>query len=171
MVPPDGMTEQLGGYARGVVHFGDPKQYSIHLGADVEALFEAPYDYATGARSLSLADRPELRIDPTQIVGTNIQGGPGYTGALSGVGATNSIQNVSHAIVYSVEAAGNWGPLYVQGEYFWFDIDRRLFPVQPTSAGGAVASVTGPTLHFSGGRSKLGPDRRNPHLQCRGRRL
>ena len=171
LTPPDGTSEQLGGYARGVVHFGDPKQYSIHLGGDVEELFKPPFDWVTGAQSLSLADRPELRIDPTTIVGTNIQGGPGYTGALSGVGATNSIQNVSHAIVYSVEAAGNWGPLYVQGEYFWFDIDRRLFPVQPTSAGGAVASVTGPTLHFSGGRSKLGPDRRNPHLQCRGRRL
>jgi hypothetical protein len=59
------------------VHFGDPKQYS-------------------------LADRPELRIDPTTIVGTNIQGpGPGFTG----ITATNTIQNVSQAQVYSVEAA------------------------------------------------------------------
>ena len=155
LTPPDGMSEQLGGYARGVVHFGDPKQYSIHLGGDVEELFKPPFDWVTGAQSLSLADRPELRIDPTQIVGTNIQGGPGYTSALlKNVGATNAIQNVSHAIVYSVEAAGNWGPLYVQGEYFWFDIDRRLFPVQPTAVVGGVnvlTTVTGPTLHFSGG--------------------
>jgi phosphate-selective porin OprO/OprP len=136
------MTEQLGGYARAVVHFGDPKQYSIHLGGDFEELFEAPYDYVTGARSLSLADRPELRIDPTQIVGTNIQGpGPGFTG----ITATNSIQNVSHAQVYSVEAAGNVGPFFVQGEYYWFDVDRRTF-AQP-----ATSTVTGPALHFNGG--------------------
>src|SRR5262252_3729146 len=113
-----------------------------HLGGDFEELFEAPYDYVTGARSLSLADRPELRIDPTQIVGTNIQGpGPGFTG----ITATNSIQNVSHAQVYSVEAAGNVGPFFVQGEYFWFDVDRR------PSAQPATSTVTGPTLHFNGG--------------------
>jgi phosphate-selective porin OprO/OprP len=151
LTPPDGMTEQLGGYARAAVHFGDPKQYSIHLGGDVGELFKPPFDWVTGAQSISLTERPELRIDPTPIVGTNIQGGPGYIGALSNVGATNAIQNVSHAQIYSVEAAGNVGPLYVQGEYFWFDVDRRLFPVQPTTAAGLVASVTGPTLHFNGG--------------------
>jgi hypothetical protein len=59
----------------------------------------------TGARSLSLADRPELRIDPTTIVGTNIQATK--TAAAPFVGNyTNAIQNVSHAQVYSVEAAG-----------------------------------------------------------------
>ena len=115
LVPPDGMTEQLGGYARAVVHFGDPKQYSIHLGGDFEELFQAPYDYVTGARSLSLADRPELRIDPTTIIGTNIQAT--ITGGAVG-NYTNAIQNVSHAQVYSVEAAGNVGPFFVQGEYF-----------------------------------------------------
>jgi phosphate-selective porin OprO and OprP len=147
LTPPDGTSEQFGGFARAVVHYGDPKQASIHIGGDVEELFKPAFDWVTGAQSLSLADRPELRIDPTQIVGTNIQGGFGYTG----VGATNAIQNVSRAIVYSVEAAGNLGPVFVQGEYFWFDVERRLFPVQPTSATGGVASVTGPTLHFNGG--------------------
>jgi phosphate-selective porin OprO and OprP len=151
LAPPDGTSEQFGGFARAVVHYGDPKQASIHIGGDVEELFKPAFDWVTGAQSLSLADRPELRIDPTTIVGTNIQGGPGYTGALSGVGATNAIQNVSRAIVYSIEAAGNLGPVFVQGEYFWFDVDRRLFPVQPASSSAGVASVTGPNLHFNGG--------------------
>ena len=104
--PPDGTTEQLGGFARIALLFGDPKLYSFHIGADVEALFEAPYDFANGSRSLAISDRPEVRIDPTQIVGAaNIQNG-----------SSSSIANVSHAQVYSVEAAGNWGPVYFQGE-------------------------------------------------------
>jgi phosphate-selective porin OprO/OprP len=157
LTPPDGTTEQFGGYARGAVHFGDTKQYSIHLGGAVSELFKPAFDWVTGAQSLSLTDRPELRIDPTPIVGTNIQGGPGYTGALSGVGATNAIQNVSHAFVYAVEAAGNVGPLFLQGEYYWFDVDRRLWPIQArSSSSGALASVTGPTLHFNGGYIEAG---------------
>jgi phosphate-selective porin OprO/OprP len=35
--------------------------------------------------------------------------------------------------------------LYVQGEYFWFDVERRDF-AQPASN-----TITGPTLHFTGG--------------------
>jgi phosphate-selective porin OprO/OprP len=140
------MTEQLGGYARAAVHFGDPKQYSIHLGGAFSEAFEPAYDYATGARSLSLTDRPELRIDPTQIIGTNIQAT--VTGGAVG-NYTNAIQNVRHAEVYGVEAAGNAGPLYVQGEYYWFDVERRLSSYSATT-------VTGPTLHFNGGYIEAG---------------
>src|SRR5262249_9204016 len=132
--PPDGTTEHLGGFARLALRFGDPKLYSFHIGAYVEALFEAPYDFANGSRSLVISDRPEVRIDPTQIVGAvNIQNG-----------SSSSIANVSHAQVYSVEAAGNWGSVYFQGEYFWFNVDRRPF-AQPGT------TFTGPTLHFNGG--------------------
>jgi phosphate-selective porin OprO/OprP len=131
------------------VHFGDPKQYSIHLGGGFEELFEAPYDYVTGARSLSLTDRPELRIDPTQIVGTNIQG-PAPSGKFTFIGFTNAIQNVSHAQAYNAEAAGNVGPLFVQGEYYWIDVERRAF-AQPASN-----TITGPTLHFNGGYIEAG---------------
>jgi len=62
---------------------------------------------------------------------------------------TNSIQNVTHAQVYSVEAAGNIGSLFVQGEYFWFDVERRLFSY-------SSSTVTGPTLHFDGGYIEAG---------------
>jgi len=151
-IPPDGTSEQLGGYARGAVHFGDTKQYSIHLGGDFLEVFEAPYDYVTGARALSFADRPELRIDPTQIVGTNIQATATTSAPFVG-NYTNAIQNVTHAQVYSVEAAGNWGPLFVQGEYFWFNVERRNF-VPGNSL--PLTTVTGPTLHFNGGYIEAG---------------
>jgi phosphate-selective porin OprO/OprP len=112
-------------------------------------LFEAPYDFANGSRSLAISDRPEVRIDPTEIVGAaNIQNG-----------SSSSIANVSYAQVYSVEAAGNWGPVYFQGEYFWFNVDRRPF-AQPGT------TFTGPTLHFNGGYGKLGRDRRRPDRNC-----
>jgi phosphate-selective porin OprO/OprP len=150
--PPDGLTEQLGGYARAAVHFGDTKQYSIHLGGDVLEVFEPPYDYVTGARSLSFADRPELRIDPTTIVGTNIQATKIAAAPFVG-NYTNAIQNVTHAQVYSVEAAGNVGPLFVQGEYFWFNVERRNF-VPGNSL--PLTTVTGPTLHFNGGYIEAG---------------
>src|SRR5215467_3075348 len=58
---------------------------------------------------LTLSDRPELRIDPTTLI------------------STGAIANVSGAQVYSVEAAGTYGPLFFQGEYFWFNIDRNAF--------------------------------------------
>jgi phosphate-selective porin OprO/OprP len=58
--------------------------------------------------SLTLSDRPELRIDPTAIV------------------TTGAMANASAAQVYSAEAAAGDGPFFVQGEYLHFNIDRRL---------------------------------------------
>jgi phosphate-selective porin OprO and OprP len=47
------------------------------------------------------------------------------------------------AQVYSVEAAATWGPLFFQGEYFWYNVDRYALATPGT--------VTGPSLKFSGG--------------------
>ena len=73
-----------------------------------------------GKRTLTLSDRPELRIDPAVLLNTG------------------AIANVSHAEVYSVEAAAGWGPLFFQGEYFWFRINREVpgnvAPAPPSSA-------------------------------------
>jgi phosphate-selective porin OprO/OprP len=62
----------------------------------------------TGLKTLTLSDRPELRIDPTSIL------------------STGSIANVADAQVYSGEAAAGYGPLFAQAEYFWYDVDRNL---------------------------------------------
>src|SRR5262249_11141884 len=123
--PPDGTTEQLGGFARVALQLVHEKDYSFHIGGDVEALFKPALDRITNARRLTLRARPELRIDPTVTA------------------TTGGIQNTRAAQVYSVEAAATWGPLFFQGEYFWFNVDRNALATPGT--------VTGPSLKFSGG--------------------
>ena len=79
------------------------KYYSLHVGGDAEFLIKPP-----STNLLTLSDRPELRIDPTVIL------------------TTGAIANVSGAQVYSAEAAAGYGPLFFQGEYFWYNVDRSL---------------------------------------------
>ena len=82
----------------------------MHIGADAEFLTNPSRNQVTGAQTLALSDRPELRLDPTTLI---------TTGALAGV---------SGAQVYSAEAAGTYGPLFLQGEYFWYNVDRGALP-------------------------------------------
>ena len=112
---PNGTTEQTGAFGRIAGQVISGNDYSIHLGAEAEALIRAPRDEITGAQTLTLSDRPELRIDPTTLIST---------GALAGV---------SGAQVYSGEAAATYGPLWVQGEYFWYNVDRNNSPIPLTS--------------------------------------
>jgi phosphate-selective porin OprO and OprP len=100
---PSAGAEQMGGVGRVAYQVVQDKNYSIHLGADAEFLITP-----TGAKTLTLSDRPELRIDPTSIL------------------STGGMANVANAQVYSGEAAAGYGSLYVQGEYFWYDVDRNL---------------------------------------------
>jgi phosphate-selective porin OprO and OprP len=136
-ITPNGMTEQVGAVARAAGQIVSGNDYSIHVGADGEWLIRAARNTVTGAQTLTLSDRPELRLDPTTLI---------TTGALAGV---------SGAQVYSVEAAATWGPLYLQGEYFWFNVDRRNLPVPLTSVkfeGGyaqAAFALTGETRKYN----------------------
>ena len=107
---PNGTTEQLGSAARIAGQVVSGKDYSLHIGADAEFLIDAPHNLVTGTQTLTLSDRPELRIDPTTLIST---------GALRGV---------SGAQVYSAEAAATYGPLFFQGEYFWYNVDRGNLP-------------------------------------------
>jgi phosphate-selective porin OprO/OprP len=101
-------TEQYGTTVRAAGQLVQGKDYSIHLGGDAEFLFGPARNNSVvpNTQTLTLSDRPELRIDPTAIL---------TTGALA---------NVTGAQVYSVEAAGTYGPLYMQGEYYWYNIER-----------------------------------------------
>jgi len=112
-VNPPGTTEQFGAVARVAGQLINEKDYSLHLGFGAESLIRPPHNLVANTQTLTLSDRPELRIDPTTIVST---------GAMAGV---------SGAQVYSVEAAATYGPLYLQGEYFWFDIQRKFLPNLP----------------------------------------
>jgi phosphate-selective porin OprO and OprP len=124
-VNPNGTTEQLGAAARVAGQIVSGKDYSLHLGADAEFLIDPPHNLVTKAQTLTFADRPELRIDPTTLI------------------STGAIANVSGAQVYNVEAAATYGPLYLQGEYFWFNVDRNAMTGLPPFGA--------PSLKFEGG--------------------
>ena len=98
-----GFSEQFGGFGRVAYQAVQGANYSLHLGGDVEILFTAP-----GTNTLTLSDRPELRIDPTALF------------------TTGAIANIVRAQVYSAELAGGYGPLFFQSEYFHYNVDRSL---------------------------------------------
>ena len=84
-----------------------------------------------------------MRIDPTSLIST---------GALAGV---------SGAQVYSVEAAGTYGPLFFQGEYFWYNVDREqpAVPLPSVKFDGGYAEaayvLTGETHKYNAGLGVL----------------
>jgi phosphate-selective porin OprO/OprP len=122
---PNGATEQFGTFARVAAQVVSSKDYTLHIGGEAEFLIDPAHNLVTQAETLTLSDRPELRLDPTTLI------------------STGAIANVSGAQVYSVEAAATYGPLYFQGEYFWFNIDRNATTGLPP--------VGAPSLKFNGG--------------------
>jgi phosphate-selective porin OprO and OprP len=110
---PNGTTEQFGATARVAGQVISGNDYSLHLGADAEFLIRPPHNLVDNSFTLKLRDRPELRIDPTDIIDTG------------------SIAGVSGAQVYSAEAAAAYGPLFFQGEYFWYNVARNNLPGLP----------------------------------------
>jgi phosphate-selective porin OprO/OprP len=88
-------------------------------------LIDPPHNLVSKTETLTLSDRPELRIDPTTLI------------------STGAIANVSDAQVYSVEAAAVYGPLFFQSEYFWFNINRN--------AATGLPPFGAPSLKFDGG--------------------
>jgi phosphate-selective porin OprO/OprP len=142
-INPPGTTEQYGVIARAAGQVVSGKDYSLHIGGDAEWLLQPPHNLIAGTQTLTLSDRPELRIDPTTLIST---------GALAGV---------SGAQVYSAEAAGTYGPLFFQGEYFWFNVDRNAFAPLPSlkfQGGYAEAAyvLTGETRPYNPGSASYG---------------
>jgi hypothetical protein len=84
-VTPAGSSEQYGGVIRIAGNPISGKNYSVHIGADAEWLVQPPRNLVTQAQTLTLSDRPELRIDPTTLI------------------STGAIANVSGAQVYGAE--------------------------------------------------------------------
>ncbi|MBR0718844.1 porin [Bradyrhizobium liaoningense] len=128
-ISPNGMTEQLGAAARAAGQLISGKDYSLHLGGNAQWLLRTPHNLVTGAQTLTFSDRPELRIDPTTLI------------------STGAIANVSGAQIYSVEAAGTYGPLFAQGEYYWYNVDRN--------AATGLAPIGAPSLKFQGGYAEI----------------
>jgi phosphate-selective porin OprO/OprP len=142
-INPPGTTEQSGAFARVAGQIVSGKDYSLHIGGDAEWLIHPPHNLIANTQTLTLSDRPELRIDPTTLVST---------GALPGV---------SGAQVYSAEAAGTYGPLFFQGEYFWYNVDRTAFAPLPSlrfQGGYAEAAyvLTGETRLYNSAAASYG---------------
>ncbi len=95
---------------------------SLHIGFNVADLV-APRS-AANAETLTLSDRPELRIDPTSLL---------TTGALAAHGGQ----------VYGAEAAASYGNAFVQGEFYHYVVD--------TKTNATVTGVNGPIASFNGG--------------------
>ncbi len=142
-VNPQGTTEQLGVAARAAGQIVSGKDYSLHVGGDAQWLIDPPHNLIAGTQTLTLSDRPELRIDPTTLI------------------STGSIAGVSGAQVYSAEAAGTYGPLFFQGEYFWYNVDRSAFaPLPSLKFQGGYAEVayalTGETRLYNAASASYG---------------
>jgi phosphate-selective porin OprO/OprP len=123
-INPPGTTEQFGAVARVAAQLISTRDYTLHIGGDAQWLIKPPHNLIANTQTLTLSDRPELRIDPTTLIST---------GAIAGV---------SGAQVYSAEAAGTIGSLYLQGEYYWYNVDRGFIGL--------------PSLKFQGGYAQAG---------------
>ncbi len=105
------------GRAGGLLATSD--HYNVHLGASGTWVF-SPADQgsaATPRHPLRFRDRPEIRVDGVRLIDT---------GAI----------DAAHASVYGLEFGANWKSFYLQGEHFWFDVDRRDPGLDDPSFGG-----------------------------------
>ena len=123
-----GLGPQLAFLARGTYQLVQEKDATFHVGFNYANLF-APRVGANMAAIL-LADRPELRVDPTSFLATgNIPASGGQ--------------------VYGVEAAASYQNWFAQGEYYHYVVDTRAGV--PTLPGNLQGGVPGPVLNFDGG--------------------
>jgi phosphate-selective porin OprO/OprP len=126
--PQSGAThntgEQIGAWGRATYQILQTPEYSLHLGGDAGALLKPPAP--GGIRSITLSDRPEIRVDPTAILSTGTLGTP-----------ANPLKG---AQVYGIEAAAGWRNLFVQGEYFHIDLDRQGLATNSFDGGYVEAS-------------------------------
>jgi phosphate-selective porin OprO and OprP len=110
---------QFAAVARGGGLIATSDDYNVHLGASATRVFStADQGSATTPRHpLRLRDRPEVRLDSVRLIDT---------GALDAAGAN----------AYGLEFGANYKNFYVQGENFWFDVDRRGATLEDPSFGG-----------------------------------
>lgn len=123
----NGVAQEFGAYQRAAYQILQGDEYSLHLGADASELLKP--ETAAGARVVTnFSDRPELRIDPTQILNAGTLGS-----------ATNP---VTGAEVFGAELAGGLGPAFAQAEYFHYAVDRQGLPTASFDGGYVEASYT-----------------------------
>jgi phosphate-selective porin OprO/OprP len=110
---PDSQT--IGAFQRATVQVLQDPEYSLHLGVGVDEIIKAPNAGPGTANSVTLSDRPELRIDATSLVNT---------GALGTITSTGVNHSVDGGYIVDLEAAAGYQDFFAQGEYLHYDIDR-----------------------------------------------
>lgn len=102
----DGQSAVVGRAAIAPIQNAD-SNFNIHLGGNISYVFK-PEDTGTGlppSQSLSFSDRPELRVTDVKLINTG--GIPADTGYSAGL-----------------EAGVSYQAFLLQGEYFWYGVDR-----------------------------------------------
>ena len=88
--------------------------YNVHLGVSGTYVF-SPADQGSSAalprRGIRLRDRPEIRVDSARLIDTGVI-------------------DADKAGVIGLEFGANWKNFYLQGEHFWFDVERRASSIQ-----------------------------------------
>jgi len=112
--------EQLGAVGRAGYNILYSPEGFFHLEADVGALLKPPAP--GGVRSITLSDRPETRVDPTQILSTG--------GALGT--AANPLMNVE---VYGGGGIAEWRNFAVDGEAYLINANRAGLATNTFSGG------------------------------------
>jgi len=144
--------ESIGAYQRAAYQVLAEQDYSLHVGAGIDEIIKAPANggsapttttsinnsvpgdptlvttTAPNVASVSLSDRPELRIDTTSLLSTGQLGTLGHP--------------VNGGYIADFELAGNYGPLYLQGEYLHYSIDRQNLSTADFDGGYGEAAYT-----------------------------
>ena len=101
----------LGAYSRATYQIIETGLQSVHVGIAASHVFDVPNSGVGTARSFTMSERPELRIDPTVLLNT------GPLGTLA-----NPVTSVQ---IYNAESAAAFGGLFAQAEYFRTVVNRR----------------------------------------------
>jgi len=93
--------------------------YNVHLGLNGTYVIEPAQVSLTGASryGLRFRDRPEIRVDGTRLIDTgNVEADGGYAAG--------------------IEFAANWKNFLLEGENYWYGIDRRNPALDDATFGG-----------------------------------
>jgi len=120
---------------------------NIHVGVDAGWLMNpgATTTLVTGganvpyaSRSLTLSDRPELRVDPTSLLSA-------------------TISNVQHGWTVGPELAGQFDQFFAQGEYYYYHVDRFTQIGQASIPSVSFDGGYGEVSYAVGGKRKYNP--------------
>ncbi len=142
-------AETFGAFQRATYQLVQEKNASVHVGVGVSELIKSPNTGPGTAHSITLSERPELRIDPTAFLNT------GALGTLA--------SPVTGATVLNAETAASYGNFFYQGEYFHYVVNRRgRTKANFDGAYGQVSYTFGGHRNYTpntGGYSGVIPDR------------